>query len=165
VHERLLAMADEASAGDALNVAEAPRLIADGLGRAADGLYDVEVFQNQAFRWTKPLSVWRLTGLRNDWPLTFRTHCVRFDLNREQVVFLLNGRRAPADQIAITPDELTVDLRGLSAVPSKPATLLIAVPPLRPWRVGQPDDRELGLPVISVGTSQSAAATDMKTAA
>lgn len=156
-HERLLYLAGESVIPDsALNVSGEPHSVAIDLGHCAAGVHDCENYLNQPFRWTQPMSVWRLAGLSANNSLHFKTHAVRSDLTANQLTICVNGKVVPTAQLHFSAEGLTIDLAGLRIDQSKPTTLLISVPALRPWLHGQPDRRELGTPVISVGSISAA---------
>jgi len=152
LHERLCALSEETNeASDELVLSRRACSVVQDIGTTAAGLHDSETYKDESFRWTHPVSVWRLKGLTDDCTVCFRTHAVRFDLTAEQLFISCNGRRVPAGQVKVTPEFLSVDLCGIPVDPSDSVVLLVSVPALRPWLLGQPDRRTLGLPVISVG--------------
>jgi hypothetical protein len=158
IHERLLALADEGAETERwLDVCDEPQFVADDLEGAVIGLHDRETYMNQSFRWTQPISVWRLRGLSAERRLHFRTHAVRGDLTPSELTVCCNGKPVPTSKIDLSPDGLTIDLADSSFGPTKPTTLLLSIPALRPWRQGRPDRRALGLPMISVGFLPSTA--------
>jgi len=151
LHERLCALSEETDkASDELVLSGAACSVVQDVGAAVAGSHDSETYKDEPFRWTHPVSVWRLKGLADDCTVCFRTHAVRFDLTAEQLFISCNGRRVPACQVKVTPEFLSVDLSGQSVDRSGTVVLLVSVPALRPWLLGQPDRRTLGLPVISI---------------
>lgn len=113
------------------------------------GLHALESYDGEPFRWTHRTAVIRLNLGRGEQEIVLETRGVRREPVPLELIAYLDGSRLPANAILVEADcvRLRIPKRPGS---DQPSHLVLACRPIRPWKRGQPDQRELGLPLFAI---------------
>ncbi len=150
---RLLSKACPIQKAERLEIGQGRSLAVANVDNAVSGLYGDEVYQGVRFRWTEPMSAWRLAKLGKREQVVLDLLPVREDIRQASVQAFWNGTRVSSKAITYMPDSLTICIPA-DALSSDANTLSIIVPKVRLDREGRRlDPRSLGLAVIRVRTS------------
>jgi Glycosyl transferase family 2 len=138
--------------------APSPSIAINGLPEwALRGFHGIESWNGASFRWSESVAALRLPLPRGQYRLRLVTHGLRRDRVCLQVA--MNGTRiAPI----VLPDgdyELPIER---SHCHRDQQTLILKCNPLRPWRQGVVDHRELGLPLFAVEAQPASAAMEKR---
>jgi hypothetical protein len=117
------------------------------------GFHDVEVWQGRVFRWSLPTAGLRLALPAGGCRVVLDTGAIRSDVSEGLRVFV-DARRVPSDSVQTVNGQVTFP------IPPEPnrdseSFLFWICSPLEPSRLGQPDRRRLGLPLVSVALQPS----------
>jgi len=128
-------------------------VVAGDLANRAEGLHGNEVHQGVHFRWTEPISMWRLGAAAEGKTTTWDLLPVRGESVGAKIRVYWNGARIAADAIRYAPGSLAVRLpSGKSA--GDVNMLVVIVPRMKVGRKARKlDARSMGLAVIRVGVS------------
>jgi len=114
------------------------------------GFHPVERWEGEAFRWSGPVALLRL-GLPKG---TYEVRVESEGLRQAPVPLCLgvffNRHQVPRSSLRWRDGTLTFRLDPATFTEGPEQHLLLTSNPLRPWTVGVPDRRELGLPIFSI---------------
>lgn len=115
------------------------------------GLYALDVWEDQGYRWTEPLVTCRFVlPPEMDWNITFETGNLRGERVDYVLAVLWNGKVLPEEKIERDHGQLQVQVTTSSGSGHEVQTLTLLCRPLKPWKHGSPDRRRLGIPLFSV---------------
>jgi hypothetical protein len=130
------------------------RLPIDQIGPGMiSGVHGLERHDGRLFRWTEPVVLLRLAAGEGSHELTIDTGGIRGDPLGSVIMAMAGGRVLPRELLSSRPDGTLVIRLPASWAAAARAGLLIICSPLAPAREGSPDQRLLGLPIISIATA------------
>ena len=136
-----------------LEIGHSRSLAVASVDPAVSGLHGDEVYQGVRFRWTEPMSAWRLARLGKCEQVVLDLLPLRGDIRRTSVRAYWNGTRVSSNSITYLPDSLAISI-PTDAPTSDTNTLSIIVPKVKFNRDARHrDPRSLGLAVIRVRTT------------
>jgi predicted dehydrogenase len=114
------------------------------------GLHSLENYQGSSFRWSGASALLSLELKPGDYTLALDTRGLRGNLLETGILFYFNGQRVPASTIQYVEGILKLPIRESMCQPNLRQTLAWVCRPLRPWKHGVPDQRELGLSLFGI---------------
>ena len=116
---------------------------------ALDGFYELESREPGEFRWTHPVAavLTRLPPGRHRFSM--ETRAIARDPSSVGLKVFLGGHRLPPSAVQIGRAFVAVLVDPDWIHSDRPQRWVFAAQALRPWLVGSPDRRELGLPVVA----------------
>jgi hypothetical protein len=114
------------------------------------GFHAVERWENEAFRWSGPVSLVRLRVPVGAYDVQIETRSLRQAPVPLCLGVFFNGHRVPAPSVQSTNGLLSFRVQPSMFDPSPEQRLIVTCNPVRPWKFGVPDRRELGLPIFSI---------------
>ncbi len=115
------------------------------------GFHLVERWGNEAFRWSGPVGLIRLGVPQGTYEVRLETRGVRQASIWLSLGVFFNRHRLPPAALWWQDGRLTFRLDSSMFAEGPEQHLVLTCNPLRPWTVGVPDRRELGLPIFSIG--------------
>ena len=112
------------------------------------GFHAVERWEKDPFRWSGPVSILRLGLQAGGYDVQIETRALRQAPLCLGVFF--NRHKVPSSSIRWNDGLLSFQIHPPMFEPSPEQRLILTCNPLRHWKVGVPDRRELGLPIFSI---------------
>ncbi len=114
------------------------------------GFHAVERWGNDPFRWSGPVSILRLGLPRGTYDVQIETRSLRQGPVPLRLGVFFNRHKVPSSSIRWNGGLLSFRIHPPMFAPSPEQRLILTCNPLRPWKFGVPDRRELGLPIFSI---------------
>ncbi len=131
-----------------------PPLSAMRLGELDDawliGFHPVERWGDEAFRWTGPVALVRLGLPRESYEVRIETRALRQAHVPLCLWIFFNRHSLPPGASQWDDGALVFRIEPSMFAPGPEQHLILTCNPLRPWTMGVPDRRELGLPIFSI---------------
>lgn len=118
--------------------------------QAISGVFQLETHGQRVFRWTMPGAMVRLPPQPSACELVIDTGGLRGDPADALPTVVVGRRPLPGQFISSAGDDLVIRLPDDLAKAAGEGIFVFSAP-LRPRQYGRDDDRELGLPVFSIG--------------
>jgi predicted dehydrogenase/glycosyltransferase involved in cell wall biosynthesis len=112
------------------------------------GFHAIERWEGEAFRWTGPVALLRLGLPQGSYEVRIDTRAVRRASDPLCLGIFFNHHRVPGLQWQ--DGTLSFRVQPSMFAPGPEQHLILTCNPLRPWKQGVPDRRELGLPIFAV---------------
>jgi hypothetical protein len=112
--------------------------------------HPVERWGEDAFRWSGPVSLVRLRVPVGAYDVQIQTRSVRQAPGSLCLGVFFNRHRVAAPSLQWNDGLLSFRIDSSMFDPSPEQRLIFTCNPVRPWKVGVPDRRELGLPIFSI---------------
>jgi hypothetical protein len=124
------------------------------LGEVADawlvGFHPVERWGGLAFRWSGPVALVRLGLARGRYEVRVETRGLRGSPIPLRLAVFFNRSRISPDELRWHGSSICFRLDAAMFAEGAEQHLVLTCNPVRPWEVGVPDRRELGLPIFSI---------------
>ena len=114
------------------------------------GFHSIERWGDATFRWSGPVGLIRLGLPRGTYDVQIETRGVRAEPVPLHLRAFFNRRQLPSAALRWQDDRLTFRLDAAMFAEGPEQHLILICNPLRPWTVGVPDRRKLGLPIFSI---------------
>jgi hypothetical protein len=114
------------------------------------GFHAIEQWGNESFRWSGSLSMVRLRLPRGSYEVKIETRSLRKAAVALRLRVFFNRHKVPSSSIHFSNGLLSFRIDSSMFDPSPEQRLILTCNPVRPWKFGVPDRRELGLPIFSI---------------
>jgi hypothetical protein len=125
------------------------------------GFQALERYQGRPFRWTDAVCAFACRAEAGSWVVTLETGGLRTDPDASSLVIAVNGRIVPAADVRTGADRVEFRFTSPPTLAGAPQWVVLMSPPLQPWKHGVADQRDLGVPIFSVGLAPAAAAAGL----
>jgi predicted dehydrogenase/glycosyltransferase involved in cell wall biosynthesis len=113
------------------------------------GFHRVEKHRGRPFRWTERAAALQVAIPQGEYEVRLETNDLRRSRRLNLKVFF-NGRRIKPGEVVFEDGVIRFSLRADQFNPKAAQTLVFTCRPVRPWKRGLADFRELGLPVFAI---------------
>jgi len=114
------------------------------------GFHPVERWGNDSFRWSGPVSVVRLRVPVGTYDVRIETRTLRQAPVPLRLGLFFNRHKVSSSSIHFSDGLLSFRIDSFMFECRPEQHLIMTCNPLRPWKLGVPDRRELGLPIFSI---------------
>jgi hypothetical protein len=114
------------------------------------GFHLVERWGEDAFRWSGPVALVRLGLPAGTYEVRLETRGMRQPVSSLRLGVFFNRHQVPSSSLQWNDGLLSFRIDSSMFDPSPEQRLIVTCNPVRPWKVGVPDRRELGLPIFSI---------------
>lgn len=114
------------------------------------GFSAVEQWENASFRWSGPVSIVRLRLPIRSYQVRIETRSLRKARASLCLGVFFNCHKVPASSVHFSDGVLSFRIGSAMFDKGPEQRLILTCNPLRPWKLGVPDRRELGLPIFSI---------------
>ena len=122
------------------------------------GFHAVERWEDEAFRWSGPVSLVRLRVPKGAYDVMIETRSLRQAPVPLCLGLFFNRHKVSSSSLQWNDGLLSFRIDSFMFDPSPEQRLIFTCNPLRPWKIGVPDRRELGLPIFSIAFTRTAEA-------
>jgi glycosyltransferase involved in cell wall biosynthesis len=119
------------------------------------GFHPVERWGDGAFRWSGPVGLIRIGLPRGSYEVQIETQGLRAEPVPLHLRVFFNRHQLPSDALRWQDGRLTFRLDPSLFAKASEQHLILTCNPLRPWTVGVPDRRELGLPIFAIAFTRT----------
>jgi hypothetical protein len=113
------------------------------------GFHALETRHGEAFRWTGPAAAFPMVLPAGAYELVLETRSLGTDWHWFTLQVTLDGRTLPCEA-AGAHERMRCRFAIDAAQAQTKVWLALTCVPVQPWKHGQPDDRELGMPIFAV---------------
>jgi GT2 family glycosyltransferase len=114
------------------------------------GFHAVERWEGESFRWSWPVSILRLRLAMGSYDVQVKTRALRQEPVPLCLGVFFNRHRVAAPSLQWNNGALSFRIQPSMFDQGPEQRLIVTCNPVRPWKVGVPDRRELGLPIFSI---------------
>lgn len=114
------------------------------------GFSAVEQWENASFRWSGPVSIVRLRLPIRSYQVRIETRSLRKARASLCLGVFFNRHKVPASLVHFSDGVLSFRIDSAMFDKGPEQRLILTCNPLRPWKLGVPDRRKLGLPIFSI---------------
>ena len=138
----------------AATAAEPPEVLTYRLAEVGEewlvGFHAVESWENESFRWSGPVSIVRAGLPVGSYDVQIETRSLRKAPVPLCLGVFFNGHKVPSSSIRFHNGQVAFRVLPSMFEHGPEQRLILTCNPLRPWKSGVPDRRELGLPIFSI---------------
>ena len=114
------------------------------------GFHAIEQWENEPFRWSGPVSILRLRIPTGSYEVKIETRSLRKAAVPLCLGVFFNRHKVASSSIQFSNGLLSFQIHSSMFEQSPEQRLIFTCNPLRPWKVGVPDRRKLGLPMFLI---------------
>jgi predicted dehydrogenase len=114
------------------------------------GFQAIEWSNGESFRWAGPVAILRLRVPRGAYHVEIDTRSLRDGGVPLRLSVFFNRTMIPPASVGMRDGVVSFPISRSMFSPSPEQLLILTCNPVRPWKSGSPDRRELGLPIFSI---------------